>query len=586
MRKIAGDELSLFENGDDTLLPAGTRQNGVVQTSAIEISSLVEPGLALTGLKTPDGSGFAFQSFNSNTSATSHEWIVGDGGNSVASASLALFSNVSLSNQNIPTAEGPIEPDRTISVASTTGFTINLKYDAAALAPGAASFRAGIEQAKNILEAAITDKITVNIIIHYSGANGGAFADPDSSLFDSYSQVRGFLINNATPGDHTFDALAVGSSIQGQSQVRVFAAQEKLFGQLSPNDTTTDDGSATFGTQIDPSFLVGVALHELTHALGRVPSGPEPDIFDLFRFVSPGNRFFDGYIPPPNAAGPPAGASYFSLDGGNTKLADYGQWSDPSDFLNPANSTSLPAPHSDLTPNDPFNEQYGVGTLQQLTPIDLKQLDALGFHIRVPDTTSPSLVHEGPITVAVGNTGIISSSQLQFDDNVSTHAQETYTVITGPTYGALLKSGSNTTSFTQADIDNGLISYSENGSVVSSDSFTFRVTDAAGNSTGTTPFQINITSSPGPDTITLQPGAEGQDLWITNTFSYNDDYGVDNEQLKVGGWGDVYDSLIKFDLGAVHASHVSSATLKLYSLGDSGSTPTGISVEQLQRSWD
>jgi hypothetical protein len=87
-------------------------------------------------------------------------------------------------------------------------------------------------------------------------------------------------------------------------------------------------------------------------------------------------------------------------------------------------------------------------------------------------------------------------------------------------------------------------------------------------------------------TITLQPGAEGQDLWITSTFNYNDDYGVDNEQLKVGGWGDVYDSLIKFDLSAVHASHVSSATLKLYSLGDSGSTPTGISVEQLQRSWD
>jgi hypothetical protein len=95
-----------------------------------------------------------------------------------------------------------------------------------------------------------------------------------------------------------------------------------------------------------------------------------------------------------------------------------------------------------------------------------------------------------------------------------------------------------------------------------------------------------VEDSAGGTTITLQPGAEGQDLWITNTFTYNDDYGVDNEQLKVGGWGDVYDSLIKFDLSAVHASHVSSATLKLYSLGDSGSTPTGISVENLQRSWD
>jgi len=34
-------------------------------------------------------------------------------------------------------------------------------------------------------------------------------------------------------------------------------------------------------------------------------------------------------------------------------------------------------------------------------------------------------------------------------------------------------------------------------------------------------------------TMTLQPGSEGQDLWITNFFSYHDNYGLDDGYLKV-----------------------------------------------------
>jgi hypothetical protein len=399
MKKISGNELSVVD-GEDAL-PAGAAlisfatkstdlilqpgflepADNFVQASTFAISSLVGSGSAAFALMSPETTSFAPDIFKSDTSISA-----GAGAISAARAPLVLFPDAPLSNQDIASVDEQI--GSIVSVASTTGFTINLEYDTAASAPGAASFRAGIQQAANLLAAAITDKITVNLIIHYSGTGGGAFAGPDGGVFDTYSQVRASLINNATPGDHTFDALLAGSFIQGQTQVAVWNAQEKLFGQLSPNDATTDDGSATFATDINPNLLVGVALHELTHALGRIPYGPQPDIFDLFRFTSPGNRFFDGYIPPANAAGPPAGASYFSLDGGNTKLADYGQWSDPSDFLNPANSTNLPAPHSDLTPNDPFNEQYGSGALQQLTAVDLKQLDALGFHL---SSSAPSV---------------------------------------------------------------------------------------------------------------------------------------------------------------------------------------------------
>ena len=79
-------------------------------------------------------------------------------------------------------------------------------------------------------------------------------------------------------------------------------------------------------------------------------------------FTSPGNYLFTDNIP--------ASPAYFSLNGGNTKIADFGQNSDPSDFLNSGVQGA----------NDPFNEFYSGSTLQSLTTVDLKMLDALGFN--------------------------------------------------------------------------------------------------------------------------------------------------------------------------------------------------------------
>src|SRR4051812_43166612 len=177
------------------------------------------------------------------------------------------------------------DPGSFVAVTSG-GITINLVFDAAALA-APASFRAGIQQAVAILAAAISDKITVNIKIDYSGTGRGAAAGPDNGRYEAYSWVRDNLVKNATPGDTTFNALTAGSTIQGQSNVAVWNAQLKLWGVIGANDTTTDDGAATFATDIDPNLLVGVALHELTHAMGRIPYGTSsrPDIFDFYRFT-------------------------------------------------------------------------------------------------------------------------------------------------------------------------------------------------------------------------------------------------------------------------------------------------------------
>jgi len=283
-------------------------------------------------------------------------WIAGNSQTGAQTSPAAIMVN-----QGTAPTVGASLASSVVAVTSG-GITFDLIFSSAAMA-APASFRAGIVQGATILAGSISDKITVNIKIDYSGTGGGAAAGPDGGFYESYSLMRSDLMKSAALGDTTFNALPTGSSIQGQSNVAVWNAELKLFGLLGANDTTTDDGSAVFATDINPNLLVGVALHELTHALGRVPYGSSPDIFDLFRFTSPGVRLFQG--------GNTAPASYFSLDGGVTKLANFGQNSDPSDFLNSGVQGA----------NDPFNEFYSGNTSQKLSTVDLTLLHALGYHI-------------------------------------------------------------------------------------------------------------------------------------------------------------------------------------------------------------
>ena len=309
----------------------------------------------------------------------------GNAGANEANAPHGIFAATLPSNPG----SGPMpQPDlNSISVAqastlvvpiSSGGITINLLFDNAATNIAPASFRAGIEQAATLLAASITDQITVNIQVDYSGIHGGAFTILGDVQAVNYSDVRADLINHAAAGDTTFNALPGGSSIQGQSILDVYGAQAKLWGLLGANDTTTQDGYVSFATDIDPTLLTGVALHELTHALGRAfDDGTTPNVFDLFRFTSPGVRLFRGF-----SSENPTPPAYFSVDGGITKLADYGQFSDPSDFFNTGVQGA----------NDPFDEFYSSSTSQFLSAVDLQQLDALGFHVKsdVPSVTIES----------------------------------------------------------------------------------------------------------------------------------------------------------------------------------------------------
>jgi len=75
------------------------------------------------------------------------------------------------------------------------------------------------------------------------------------------------------------------------------------------------------------------------------------------------------------------------------------------------------------------------------------------------------------------------------------------------------------------------------------------------------------------------------DVWITSYYSYGDDYGVDNGFLKVGGWGDSYYSLIRFNINGL-PEQTSSAKIYLYAETYSDYAPIGMYLYRLTGDWN
>jgi FG-GAP-like repeat len=475
---------------DKSSEPTGVSTSDTLQGTLLPFDNMPAPSLS-----TSTGGIYQVNSIDNGTTSTNDILFGG-------SAASAYPSNLSNSVLSAPGSAQLVASPYLIVPVTAGGITINLEFILAD--SPTTNFETDVENAAKILAADIHNNITLNIKIGYGEEQGAvlkpgsAEGGPDGGQFESYASVRADLIANAAPGDTNFNFLPTGSSIQGRSQVDVYNAQLKAFGLLAPNDTTTDDGSAGFATNISDSLMVAVALHELTHAMGRVPSGPAPNIFDLTRFTSPGVRLFDGNTPT-------ASAAYFSVDGGNTRLADYGLNSDPSDFLNdnPRNP-----PFSTLTPEDPFNEFYDVNTIQNLTTVDLTQLDVLGFSSgSIPDDT-PTETVPGSVTATQDVSKAISGVSISDADAVS--RGETFKVTLSDTFGQLSASnpggatlsGSGTTNLTisgtVAQVNAALAALAYLSPFFGSESISVATTDNSDGAVTATQF-ISVTINPPPD---------------------------------------------------------------------------------------
>jgi parallel beta-helix repeat protein len=113
----------------------------------------------------------------------------------------------------------------------------------------------------------------------------------------------------------------------------------------------------------------------------------------------------------------------------------------------------------------------------------------------IPPNQPPAVTTNAGLTVARSGSAVLTQAMLQTTDPDNAPNQLTYTVTSPPTRGAVLKGGSPITAFTQADINNGLVRYANNGSPVEVDAFTFTVSDGT-NSTQTATFHMTIDAVP------------------------------------------------------------------------------------------
>lgn len=115
---------------------------------------------------------------------------------------------------------------------------------------------------------------------------------------------------------------------------------------------------------------------------------------------------------------------------------------------------------------------------------------------------------------------------------------------------------------------------------------------------GTTPSEnyvyylsTNKSNNNPSDEIVLQPGPEeGKDIWTTSVFSYapgggGPGGGLDNEWLQVGGWGDLYYTLIEFDLTGLPAV-ATSATLEFFVGKEKGNGTVGMHLDRITEFWN
>ena len=253
---------------------------------------------------------------------------------------------------------------------------INLVYDSStSTAP--AGFVAAMNTAVQYLDSLITNNITVNIQVGWGEVGGqslgGALAEGgEFGSMVSYGQLKADLLaHSSSAATAAAYANLPSADPSNGANFLVSEAQMKAWGLVSATATAVD-GEVGFSSSTAWNFsttnqavpgqydFLGVALHELTHALGRT-SGLDPGapmtVMDLFQYASPGV-----------VQTQTGGASYFSIDGGATNLGAFDNTSDSGDW-------------SHAVTNDSF-DAYALGEVANtISATDITLLNVMGFTV-------------------------------------------------------------------------------------------------------------------------------------------------------------------------------------------------------------
>ncbi len=320
---------------------------------------------------------------------------------------------------------------------------INLTWDSS-VSSAPSFFKTALQNAADLLGQTILDPATVTIqagwgVVNNVAGTGGVPVNyqqftpsvANTGWSANASQITQELATQYSLNDTSALAAHLSDSATlGSVGFYVASAEAQAFGKplLNPASTTLDGSvgfnpSGLYGTAWTLPLLEEVAIHEISHALGRINnwyiSSYTPYQYtplDLFTYSAPGVL----WQPTTSNLAAYLDGGYFSIDGGKTNLGNF-----------------LGADAADFNSSDNFGYGSGGASVTNVTPIsslDKTVLQVLGFDVATstltlaPNTTTnitPNAVITGSGTDTVVYTGSASQYTITPGTNGSITVQDT-----------------------------------------------------------------------------------------------------------------------------------------------------------------